>query len=181
MPSGKRVRRARAQRGFTYLLLLAALALLGAGMAALGQQWTTAAHREREAELLFRGAQFSAALASWRDATPAGQPSAPLQLDELLADERSAPPRHHLRRLYLDPFTGQPDWTLLRDAQGRISGVHSSALQPALRRVGVLLRPGADARQPLVGDWLFEAAPPLPPLPLLPASAPPSARKPVRP
>ncbi len=178
MPSGERMQRARAQRGFTYLLLLAALALLGAGMAALGQQWAIAGQREREAELLFRGAQFGLALASWRDATPAGQPRAPLRLDELLVDERRSPPRHHLRRVYSDPFTGQPDWILERDAEGRITGVRSRSPQPALRRVRVTLRSGADERQPTVGDWLFEAAAPLPPPA---ASAPTPTRKPPRP
>lgn len=157
-PHGSRSR-ATGQHGATYLLLLFMLAVMAAGMAALGTQWAVAAQREREAELLFRGSQFSHALASWRDATPAGQPAAPLQLDELLMDERSTPPRHHLRRLFTDPFTGQADWELLRRADGRIVAVASRARSPALRRVQRPLRPEANPAQPTVGDWVFEAAP----------------------
>ena len=159
------------QRGFTYVLLLFVLATAGAGLAALGEQWALAAQREREAELIFRGGQISQALADWRDSSPAAQPAAPpaprapLALQELLVDERSASlhqgPRHHLRRLYADPFTGQADWVLLLDAQGRITGVASRSRRPALRRVGVVLRTDADVGRPAVGDWLFLAVAPI--------------------
>lgn len=151
------------QRGLTYLLLLFALATAGAGLAALGEQWALAAQRDREAELVFRGGQISQALADWRDSSPAAQPAeqrAPLALQDLLVDQRSTPPRHHLRRLYTDPFTGQPNWVLMLDAQGRITGVSSSSRRPALRRVGVVLRSDADVHRPSVGDWLFMAAAP---------------------
>jgi len=162
MPSGERAsRRAAPPHGFAYLLLIGVLAVLAAGMAALGTQWSAAAQREREAELFFRGQQLGRALADWREATPAGQPRGPLRLDELLADERAAVQRHHLRRLYTDPFTGRADWALERDADGRITGVHSRSRQPAMRRVQVRLRVGADPARPEVGDWLFE--PPAPP------------------
>ena len=162
------------ERGATYLLLLFALALLGASMAAVGSHWAVAAQREREAELLFRGREFSAALASWRDTAAPGEPSAPLQLEELRIDERRSSPQHHLRRLYSDPFTGRPDWVVLRDARHRIVGVHSLSRQPALRRIDMTLqhaeaslRDGADAAKPSVGDWLFTPEPPLPPTTLL--------------
>lgn len=155
----------RRERGATYLLLLFLLAVLAAGMAAIGTNWAVATQREREAELLFRGTQFSRALASWRDASAQAQPRAPRHLEELLIDTRSSPPRHHLRQLYRDPFTGRPDWELLRDAQGRIVALASTARLPALRRVQVRLRPGAEPSLPTVGDWLFEAdaGPPPPP------------------
>ncbi len=164
MPNGDTVVRsgaAQCQRGFTYLLLLFMMAVVGAGFATVGEQWAIAGQREREAELLFRGAQFSQALASWRDAARAGQPMAPLSLQDLLVDVRDSPPRHHLRRLFTDPFTGQADWDLLLDAQGRVTAVASRSRQPALRRVAVSLRDGADDQSPAVGDWLFTAASPV--------------------
>ena len=162
MPNGDvasgEMRRA-AQRGATYLLLLFMLAVMAAGMAAMGTQWAVAAQRERETELLFRGTQFSRALAGWRDTTPAGQPAAPLMLQDLLVDKRSTPLRHHLRRLYTDPFTAEADWELLRGADGRIVAVASRARLPALRRLHKPLRAEANPAQPSVGDWLFEASP----------------------
>ena len=119
MPSGsrrarwggrRRARRQRGPRGFTYLLLLFMLALLGAALAAWGTSWQVAAQRERETELLFRGGQIQEALQRFHDQTPSGQAPLPQTLDELLADTRWPVPRHHLRRLYADPFTGQADW-----------------------------------------------------------------------
>jgi type II secretory pathway pseudopilin PulG len=160
MRNGDACRGAVLQRGFTYLLLIFLLAVAGAGLAALGQQWALAGQREREAELRFRGAEFGQALALWRDATPPGQANAPQGLQELLVDTRHQPPRHHLRRLYTDPFTGRADWDLLTNPQGRIVAVASRSRQPALRRVPVLpLRQGGSESAPAVGDWLFEAPP----------------------
>lgn len=164
MPSGKRalgvLGQPTLQRGFTYLLLLFMLAVGGAGMAALGERWQVAAQREREAELHFRGGQFSQALARWRDTPAAGREPAPRTLEDLLIDERVSPPVHHLRQLYTDPFTGQADWELLRNPQGLIVAVASRSRQPALRRQGLALRAGANLSEPAVGDWLFAADPP---------------------
>lgn len=176
MPTGEPCRRHRpgprrsAGRGFSYLLLLFSLAMSGAALAALGSRWQQAAQRSREAELIFRGEQIQDALQRYHDASPPGQPSLPETLEALLADARSGPPRHHLRRLWTDPFTGRPDWLLLREASGRgIVGVRSRAQHPALRRHGAPPlaqpappgpeRPPPDERPPRVGDWLFTITP----------------------
>ena len=174
----------RAERGFTYVLLLFSVALMGAGLAALGTQWQVAAQREREAELLFRGLQIRDALQRYHALTPAGARPLPLALDELLVDQRALAPRHHLRRLYADPFSGQADWVLLRLADGGIFGVHSRSQRTALRRhdlpvislaavpataaTAATAAPGiADptltaelaAAPPRVGDWQFRIQP----------------------
>jgi type II secretory pathway pseudopilin PulG len=161
MPTCERRRRAPAvlpRRGFAYLGLLFLLVIGGAALAALGSHWQQQARREREAELLFRGCQLRDALQRYAAATPAGQPRAPQRLDELLSDQRGEPPLHHLRRLWPDPFTGQPDWVLLRDARGGIVGLHSRSQQPALRRQG--LPPGVPVPAqglPRLADWRFIA------------------------
>lgn len=167
MPIGERPH-AAPRRGFTYLVLLFMLAIGAAGLGALATQWQAATQREREAELLFRGSQMAQALGRYAAATPPGLPRAPQALEELLEDRRSTPPRRHLRRLYADPFSGQPDWLLLRDARGGIVGLHSRATQRAWRRHGLPVP--TPPRQPAsVGDWLFmteagpQAAPAQPP------------------
>jgi type II secretory pathway pseudopilin PulG len=138
MPTGERAARGRPQprvdQGFTYLLLLFSVALMGAALATLGTQWQQAAQREREAELLFRGLQIRDALQRFNALTPAGARPLPLALDELLIDRRALVPHFHLRRLYADPFSGRADWALLRDAAGGIVGVHSRSQRPALRQ-----------------------------------------------
>lgn len=136
------------ESGFTYLGLLAVLALGGAGLAALGTQWAVAAQRDRERELAFRGEQFRRAIERhWRAQEP---PQGPPSLQALLADERVRPPRHHLRRLYADPLTGRVDWILLQDPEGRgIVGVASRAegrgLTTSARRFAIAPPPAASA------------------------------------
>jgi type II secretory pathway pseudopilin PulG len=101
-------------RGFTYLGLLLLIAVSGAGLAALGSQWSHQLQRERERELRFRGGEIQAAVARYRQVSGPGLPRAwPQTLEDLLDDRRSGEPRHHLRRLYADPFTGRADWRLL--------------------------------------------------------------------
>lgn len=103
------------QTGFTYLGLLFFVALSSAGLAALGNSWQMAAQRERERELEFRGNEIAKAIASYVKASPVQPGQYPQRLEDLLVDRRAVKPRHHLRRLYLDPFTGKPDWVLVQD------------------------------------------------------------------
>jgi type II secretory pathway pseudopilin PulG len=146
--------RHRTSRGFTYLGVLLLVALVGALLAGLGQRATQAAQRERERELLFRGEQLRTAIESYREAV---QPAAwPQSLQDLLVDRRSGVPRHHLRRLYTDPFTRRADWAFIAPplpATG-IAGVHSRAT--ARRLLQSEGPPGSDG--PLLSDWRFMAA-----------------------
>jgi len=144
----------RAQRGFTYLLVLFFVAISAAALATLGQAWQNAAERERERELEFRGSEIARAIASYRHAT-AGLAQYPQTLDDLLEDRRSAVARHHLRQRYADPFTGQADWVLEpSDADPRrFSGVHSRSDHKLLRTLTPLSREVHKA-----GDWRFLAS-----------------------
>ncbi len=145
-------------RGFTYLALLFGLAIGGAALAGLGTQWQQAAQREREAELLFRGLQLRDALQRFHDQSPDGQPVLPQTLDDLLADRRRPTPRHHLRQLYTDPFTGQADWDLLRRPDGAIVGLRSRSPRPLLLQAlppGVQPDPGRAAPW-RARDWRFQ-------------------------
>jgi type II secretory pathway pseudopilin PulG len=124
-------------RGFSYLGLLFFIALTAAALAALGQRWSMAAQRERERELLFRGQAIVRAIESYAAATP-GRPAYPQRLEDLVEDRRGLLPRHHLRQLYADPFTGQTDWVLIpapSPATG-ILGVQSRSERPLLMSQG---------------------------------------------
>lgn len=138
------------ERGFTYLFVLFFVAITAAALAALGQAWSTAAQREREHELEFRGGEIARAIWSYRSAGGAQQ--LPASLDDLIEDRRTWPYRYHLRRLYADPFTGKVDWELIAEpAQpGRFRGVRSRSQQVLLRQTT------ADGQ--VVGkasDWIF--------------------------
>jgi len=123
----------RRQRGFGLLLMLFAVAGIGLVLAGAGEVWHTAAQREKEAELLFAGHQFRRAILSYHEASPEAAKQYPERLEDLLEDRRFPGMRRHLRRIYADPFTGRPDWALVR-LQGRIVGVHSLSTAPALRQ-----------------------------------------------
>lgn len=160
MSAGKGRWPGRRQRGAGYLVVLFALAAMGLTLAGAGQVWATAAQREREAQLLFVGHQFRLALASYRDATPVGQPDAPLSLQELVEDRRFPVPRRHLRRLWRDPFTNRADWALVKVGE-RIHGVHSRVDREPLR-TAFEPRDAALVGKNSYAQWVFEAqaAPP---------------------
>lgn len=142
------------QSGFTYLGVLFFVAITAAALAALGQAWSTAAQRERERELEFRGGEIARAILSYRQALPE-RPQSPASLEDLLEDRRGIKTRHHLRRAYLDPFTGQADWVLVADETDtrRFNAVHSRSATP-------LLRESRDDGVPLAkaSDWRFAAS-----------------------
>ena len=126
--------RPRASGGFTYLGVLLALALVGTGLAAVGQLWSMQVRRERERELLWVGGQIRAAIASYYERSPMGTKQYPADLADLIEDRRAEVTRRHLRRLYADPMTGLPDWELIRTADGALLGVASASRAVPLKR-----------------------------------------------
>jgi type II secretory pathway pseudopilin PulG len=143
------------QRGFTYLGLLLAVALLGAGLAATGSLWSVHAQREREAELLFAGDQIRAAIRRYYEDVPLGQQHRfPQRLDDLLLDRRWPTVRRHLRRIYLDPVTGG-DWVLVPAPSGGILGVHSRSAAVPLKRQGFGRLDTAFEDAVTLSDWRF--------------------------
>jgi type II secretory pathway pseudopilin PulG len=117
--------RQRRQAGFTYLMLLWWVALSGLMLAAMAQSWALDARRAREAELIWRGEQFRAAIEAYASVPVAqGQSRLPLRLEDLLEDRRSGQLQRHLKRIWRDPLTGRAEWGLVREGVG-VVGVHS--------------------------------------------------------
>jgi len=157
------------QAGFTYIGLLLAVAVLGVGLAAVGQVWRTAAAREKERELLFVGDQFRTAIRNYYAGTPAGQIRFPRSLEDLVEDHRMPAVRRHLRRIYPDPISGEDRWGIVPASDGGIAGVYSLSEQAPLKRAGFA---GADAKfegAERYSDWKFVYTPPAelrkPPIP----------------
>ena len=119
--------------GFTYIGLLVAIVLFGLGSVGAARVLASAERLEKEKELLFVGAQFRAAIASYYTAVPdAGR--YPPTLADLLQDPRFPGLRRHLRRVFIDPITGTAEWGLVQAPQGGIMGVYSlSTREPAKR------------------------------------------------
>lgn len=150
-----RVRRSTSQRGFSYLLLLFAVAALGIASAGSALLWSTLAQTDRERELLFIGGEFSRALQRYFDASPAEPKRYPATLQDLLEDKRQPTPLRHLRKLYFDPMTRSQDWGLVISG-GQIRAVYSKSEQPA--RI-TLLPAWVDATGDKVASSLKNAAP----------------------
>lgn len=145
----------RTQRGYTYLLVLFTVAVLGLFAAQAGVVWQLAAQREREAELLFIGVEMARAISSYAAETPAGTAKWPTGLDQLVEDRRYPTPRRHLRRIYRDPFSGVAEWGLVIES-GAIVGIHSLSELTPIRRAGLPpeLADGADTVVSYT-DWIF--------------------------
>jgi type II secretory pathway pseudopilin PulG len=178
-----RAARARAG-GYTYVAVLLWVALVGVGLATTGEVWKTTAQREREAELLFIGEQFRRALTSYHEASPGAQRFPPT-LAALLRDERHPTVRRHLRKVYVDPMTGKPEWGLVRQPDGAIVGVHSLSAERPLRTGNFRGYREAFAGKDKYSDWVFRpdvaafvAAPPATPGAPQPAT---TVRPPVTP
>ena len=158
MPTGKEPGSAaphQRERGFTYLWLLFAVLLSGAALAAIGERATVVMQRDREAELEFRGDAIRRAIASYWNASPLDARALPTSLQELTEDRRGPVVIRHLRRVYDDPFTGEPDWELLYASDGRgIIGVHSRSAVVAYRIVG--LNPGPTGSVRKISDRIFQ-------------------------
>lgn len=149
--SGRRMR----QQGMTYIGLLIAVAIIAAAATASLAAGTAMQQRYTEAELLAIGLEYRAALQSFANATPAGLPTTPMELAELLEDPRYPGVRRHLRRIYPDPLTGNTNWGIVRGPDGRISGVHSLSRTPTIRHSG--FPPGLESLEQaqVHSDWVF--------------------------
>jgi type II secretory pathway pseudopilin PulG len=144
------------ERGFTYVGLLLLLAILSAGLAGAGSLWSIDSKRDKEAELLFQGEQFTRAIASFRERAPSGQPHRfPLRLEELVDDRRWPTTRRHLRQVPVDPFTGTREWGLVLAPGGGILGVHSLSEAQPLKRAGFPPQFEEFATATSYRDWRF--------------------------
>jgi len=124
------------QQGFTYLIALLAVMLIGIMLGAVGTSWKNVMQREREEELLFRGMQIQDAISRWHQpkGTIQQHVATPLNdLKDLLRDPRTPATVRYLRKLYRDPMTNQ-DWVLIRETSRGIIGVSSSSTERVIKK-----------------------------------------------
>ncbi|MES2365214.1 MAG: type II secretion system protein [Pseudomonadota bacterium] len=173
------------QRGFTYLIVLFMVAIMGAVLAATAMVWHTVAQRDKEQELLFAGHAFRRAIGLYYERTPGTAKQYPKKLGDLLEDKRQVGLTRYLRKIYIDPFTASKEWGLVPGPGGTIMGVYS-------RSDAVPIKTGNfdKADQDFAGkgsyqDWQFVYAPTqvipsaatLPPVGPLPGSTLPATPK----
>jgi type II secretory pathway pseudopilin PulG len=147
----------RGDRGFTYLGLLALVALIGILLAAAGEVAATAAQREREAQLLWVGHEYRAAIGRYW----LRRRAFPQSLQDLLGAAPDALVQvRYLRQLYPDPMTNAVDWVLVPAPSGvGIVGVASSSKRAPLK-TGQFDPADVDFdKASTYGDWLFTFQP----------------------
>jgi type II secretory pathway pseudopilin PulG len=111
-PLGLRYHAGR-EAGFTYVGLIVLVFIIGLVGAATLKADALLRRAAAEEELLEIGAAFSAALTSYAEATPRGQPPQPASLEDLLKDPRVPGTRRHLRKIFVDPMTGKTEWGIV--------------------------------------------------------------------
>ena len=143
------------QGGFAYVLLLIAVALVGAVTAASLQTGASISRRAAESALLVVGSEFEAALQSYAQATPAGQARRPAELGDLLRDPRYPGVKRHLRRIWPDPLSGKSEWGLVRDRAGGIIGIHSLSDGIPIKRSGFPASRSHFEEASRYSEWVF--------------------------
>jgi type II secretory pathway pseudopilin PulG len=146
------------ERGFSYVALLIAVALIGALTAGAVSSGATMQRRVAEEELLFVGSQFKRAFNSYYAATPSGGHPYPRQLSDLLRDPRYPSPRRHLRKVFADPLTGQATWGLVEAPGGGIMGVYSLAKEVPIRVAGFSDEFASFAYKRSYAEWVFSVS-----------------------
>ena len=142
--------------GFTYLSLMIVLAIIGLVTASSIKLGAVLQRARAEQELLRIGAEFSDALQSYADATPAGKPSQPASLKDLLKDPRFPTVRRHLRKLYADPMTGKAEWGIvyLGDKTG-VAAVYSLSEDKPVKIGNFPARFSGFEGKSHISDWKF--------------------------
>jgi type II secretory pathway pseudopilin PulG len=150
-------------RGFTYIGLLILVTIISIAATTTIQLGAVAQRRAAEQELLYVGMQLRAALRSYRDSTPEGQPPFPKELGDLLKDARLPGLRRHLRSVPVDPISGESHWGFERTTDGRIIGVHSLSQARPIKVENFEPELAAFEGKETYSQWVFSALPVPPP------------------
>src|SRR6476619_5724417 len=102
----------RQESGFSYILVMIAITLMGIAMTTAARQWKTGVQRELEADLLAKGMEIQTALALYSASAKAGRVMPGEVYPQTLA-ELTRLPNPFLRKVYLDPM-GHGEWEYLR-------------------------------------------------------------------
>jgi type II secretory pathway pseudopilin PulG len=162
-------RRFARSRGFAYVLLLAAVAIIAVAATASLRIGVQMSRRDAEQSLLYVGSEFERALRSYAGVPASANVNAsndaanqallsargPRTLEELLKDPRTPGIRRHLRQIYADPMTGQQTWGLVKDPAGFIIGVYSLAEGVPIKQTGFAPNQAGFEQAQAYGTWVF--------------------------
>ena len=163
----------RGERGFSYIILMIAIVLMGLAMSVAARQWKTIVQRELEADLLAKGIEIQNALAFYSSSIKAGRVMPGEVYPQTLA-ELTKLPKPFLRKVYLDPV-GHGEWELVRAPTGGIMGVRSKSKSKPIRQHDFPPAVRHFEGKPTYYDWVFQYPNPSIGASVLPTSPPPGA------
>ncbi len=146
--------RRRQETGFSYLMVMIAIALMGLATTMAARQWKTMVQRDLEADLLAKGIEIQTALALYSASAKAGRVVLGEVYPQTLA-ELTRPPKPFLRKVYLDPM-GRDEWELLRAPTGGIMGVRSKSRHKPIKQGNFPLAVRHFEGKPTHYDWVFQ-------------------------
>lgn len=144
----------RAEQGFSYVMLMVAIVLMGVAMSVAARQWKTMVQRELEADLLAKGIEIQNALSFYSAAMKAGRVMPGEVYPQTLAD-LTRPPKPFLRKVYLDPI-GHGEWDVIRAPAGGIMGVRSKSKDRPIKQHDFPLAVRHFEGRPTYADWIFQ-------------------------
>ena len=142
------------EAGFSYLMVMMAITVMGLTMTMAARQWKTMVQRELEADLLAKGIEIQTALALYSAHAKAGRVMPGEVYPQTLA-ELTRPPKPFLRKVYLDPV-GRGEWQLLRAPTGGIMGVRSTSKDRPIKQGDFPLAVRHFQGKPTHFDWVFQ-------------------------
>lgn len=146
---------AHRQAGFSYVLVMFAVALLTLSAVHLLDVSSTNEQRAREADLLYVGNAYRDAIGLFYENTPGTFKRYPEKLSDLLQDPRTTTLQRPLRKLYRDPITSDAEWGLVLGSDERITGVYSLSHKEPIKTGGFAKVLGSFAGAKEYRDWQF--------------------------
>lgn len=146
--------RRRQEAGFSYLMVMMAITVMGLSMTMAARQWKAIVQRELEADLLAKGIEIQTALALYSAHAKAGRVMPGEVYPQTLA-ELTRPPKPFLRKVYGDPV-GRGEWQLIRAPTGGIMGVRSKSREKPIKQGNFPLAVRHFQGTPTYFDWAFQ-------------------------
>lgn len=144
----------RLEAGFSYLMVMMAITVMGLTMTMAARQWKTMVQRELEADLLAKGIEIQTALALYSANAKAGRVMPGEVYPHTLA-ELTRPPIPFLRKVYFDPV-GRGEWHLIRAPTGGIMGVRSKSRERPIKQGNFPPAVRHFQGTPTYFDWAFQ-------------------------
>ncbi len=141
-------------QGFSYVMLMIAIVVMGLVMSVAARQWKVMVQRELEADLLAKGIEIQNALALYSASRKAGRVMPGEVYPQTLADLTRLP-KPFLRKVYHDPM-GRGEWEVVRAPTGGIMGVRSRSRTKPIRQQNFPLVVRHFQGKPTYYDWVFQ-------------------------